>query len=448
MNPQTLTRDLEVALAGIPILDVHTFLVGGRLGARGLHDILLHPTVVSDLFAAGCFNDARLTQFPHWPMMHEAHGRIWEAIPFLPHIQNTTSFWAIKIILTDLYHWDKPIPLDKWPKLDTLIRERADDRAWHHGILDRLFVQRSATGLARRGPGKDDARLQYTLEGLSFTRCQRGEFDTALRELERGSGHLPTSAAPEVKGQGPLSEQTIRTLDEVQAAIASYVNGIPFDQIISISTCFSTDIDYASFSDLEMDAALSRRGQAGPAERDTYASYINEAFLTALEKRNAKIVLQFSFGAELLPHETGSRLSERTIAQLGEMIGRHPRLRFQCLWASRHATESLCTLARSLPNLSLAGYGSHSFFPEVIRRVIAERLDMLPTNKQIGFFSGAHCVEWTYAKIILFRKQLARVLAEKIEQQQFNLAEALAVTRAILFESPQSLLGMVPRSKE
>jgi hypothetical protein len=194
-----------------------------------------------------------------------------------------------------------------------------------------------------------------------------------------------------------------------------------------------------------MSAALMRRAQAGPVERDIYASYVNELFLTALEKHGHEIVFQFSLGAEPLPFETGARLSQRTIAQLAEIIGRHPRLRFQCFLSSRHANQSLCTLARELPNFSLAGYWWHNFFPDVIRQVIAERLDMLPTNRQIGFFSDAYCVEWTYAKAIIVRKQMARVLAEKIDQGQYNRDDALAIARAILFDSPRSLLGMVPR---
>jgi len=198
-------------------------------------------------------------------------------------------------------------------------------------------------------------------------------------------------------------------------------------------------------SDAEMEAALARRAHAGPAERDVFASYVNELFLTALERHAEAMVFQFSLGAEPLPFETGSRLSQQTIAQLGEMMARHPRLRFQCFLASRHANQSLCTLARELPNFSLAGYWWHNFFPDVIRQVLAERLDMLPANKQVGFFSDAYCVEWTYAKAVIVRKQMARVLAEKIEQGQYTFDDALAVARAILYESPQPLLGMVPR---
>src|SRR5262249_6462648 len=39
---ESLVRELEEGLAEIPVLDIHTHLVGGRLGARGLSDILLY----------------------------------------------------------------------------------------------------------------------------------------------------------------------------------------------------------------------------------------------------------------------------------------------------------------------------------------------------------------------------------------------------------------------
>ncbi len=59
------------------------------------------------------------------------------------------------------------------------------------------------------------------------------------------------------------------------------------------------------------------------------------------------------------------------------MIARHPGIRFQCFLSSAHANQALCTLARELPNFSLAGYWWHNFFPSFIERVMSERLDML-----------------------------------------------------------------------
>lgn len=446
MDTQSLAADLAQALAELPMIDVHTHLVGGRLGARGLHDILLYHMVVSDLYAAGCPSGARLTQYPGWPTDEEARQRIEQSIPYLPMIRNTSCHWGLRIILEDLYGWHEPITADNWRRLDGLVRERADDRAWHHGLLDRLRIRRSGTELARRSGGEDDDRLQYALEWGFFTRCQWGEFDTALYELERCWGRSPESPPPIGGGLRPATDRTIRNLDDVHAATTHYVEAIPYGQVLATATHIATDIDFHAVSDAEMAEALARRAQAGPAERDIYASYVNERMLSAMEEHGSDFVFQFSFGAEPLPYETGSFLPQRSIRQLAEMVSRHPRLRFQCFLASRHGNQSLCTLARELPNLSLAGYWWHNFFPDAMRQVINERLDMLPLNRQIGFFSDAYVLQWTYAKAVIVRRQLACVLAQKIQQGQYSRDDALAIARTILYETPQTLLGMIPRS--
>ncbi len=440
-----LAKQLVDALAELPMFDVHTHLVGGQLGAQGLHDVLLYHMVISDLYAAGCPSGNRLTEYPGWPSREEAQQRLEETIPFLPNIRNTSSFWAVKRILCDLYGWTEPITSNNWQRLDGMIRERAEDRAWHHSILDNLNIVRTGTEIARRENGEDDDRFEYSLEWGFFTRTQWGEYDTALYELERCWGKQPTSPMPIGAGGRPSTERTTRTVDDVRDAVHYYADTIPYDLLVSMATHISTDIDFCMVSEDAMSAALARRDQAGPIERDIYASYVNEQFLTALEKHGEEIVFQFSLGAEPLPHETSSRLSQRTIAQIGEFVSRHPKLRFQCFLSSRHANQSMCTLCRELPNLSLCGYWWHNFFPGVIQQVIAERLDMLPVNKQIGFFSDAYSVEWTYGKAVLVRKQLAVVLAEKIEQGQYTFDEALDIVRAIFYETPQTLLGMSPR---
>jgi len=175
-----------------------------------------------------------------------------------------------------------------------------------------------------------------------------------------------------------------------------------------------------------------------------YCVAVVGGFLAALEKRGDEILFQFSLGAEPLPFETMSRISQKTLAQLAEIVGRHPQLRFQCFVSSRHADQTLCTMCRELPNFSLAGFWWHSFFPGAIRQVMTERLDMVPVNKQVGFFSDAYSVEWCYAKAIIVRKQMAQVLAGKIAQGQYTFDDAINVAREILFETPQSLCGMTP----
>ena len=443
MQQSNLALTVEEGLAELPILDVHTHLDASHLAARGLHDILLYHMVISDLSSAGCPSRARLSEAPG---PAEAEQRLVEAIPYLPHIQNTSIFWGVRMILRDLYGWTEPITLQNWRRLDGAIRERSGDPAWPLELMRRGRVQRACTELWRGRGGLADDLLQYSLEWAFFSRSQWGVYDIALFELEN-AWNQPEPGEPlpvTMAGGRPALARTLRTLADVHEALDDYVARIPYDRVLSTAQHLSTDISYREVSEAEMAGALLRRDQAGPLERDIYASYILEGFLSRLEKYARQIVYQFSFGAEPLPFETGSKLKQDTLFQLAEILARHPGLRFQAFLSSEHANQALCTIVRELPNCSLAGYWWHNFFPGVVRKVIADRLDMLAANRQIGFFSDAYCLDWQYAKVLLVRKQLARVLAEKIDQGQYTLAASLEIARQILYESPQALLGMSP----
>lgn len=444
MIDNALRAILSERLAEVPLFDVHTHLVTGKLGARGLHDILLYHMAISDLYAAGCPSGARLTQYPGWSTLEEAHSRIREALPYLQYVQNTSITWGIKTILRDLYDVNEPVTADNWKRIDSIIRERSEDRTWHREIARKANIQHFVTESARRESNIDDDIFSYSLEWAFFTRCQWGEFDTALYELERCWDELPGPPSPIGAGRRPATKRIISTLDDVHEAMDWYISHMPVELISAMATHISTDIDYSVVCDDEMSDALSRRENASQHERDIYASYINELFLTQLEERLAsRVVFQFSFAAEPLPYETASRISQRTIAQLAQIISRHPKLRFQAFTASEQSNQSLCTLCRELPNLSLAGYWWHNFFPGTIRRVMEMRLDMLPVNKQIGFFSDAYCVEWAYGKAAMVRTQLAEVLAGKIEQGQYDVETAVEIARQTLYETTRVLLGGV-----
>jgi hypothetical protein len=314
--------------------------------------------------------------------------------------------------------------------------------------MRRAGVRRASTELWRRRDGSRDNLLQYSLEWAFFTRAQWGINDIPLYELEHAWNQPgPSAPLPVTVGEGRARmERAIHTVDDVNAAVDHYVNRIPYHEVLSTAQHISTDIHYRPVNLAEMDEALGRRDNATTADRDIYASYILEAFLTGLEQHADSIVYQFSIGAEPLPNETGSKLRQDTIFELAEIIARHPRLRFQVFLSSEHANQSLCTLARELPNLSLAGYWWHNFFPGIMRKVIADRLDMLPVNKQIGFFSDAYCLDWAYAKAALIRRQWAEILVQKVEQGQYSVDDALSIANEIMYESPQSLLGIKPSS--
>ena len=439
MNTEQALTQIEPQVAAMKLFDFHTHLVGGKLAARGLHDILLYHMGVSDLYPAGCPSGARLTEFPGWPSKEEAHFRLKEAIPFLPRVVNTGIAWGNRIILADLYGWKEPVTMDNWERLDAMIRERADDRSWHREIMKRALIERFVTETNRRGEGLDDDILDYSVEWAFFTRAQWGEFDTALYELERTWGQPATGPTPiGLKNRPPL-ERTIRSADDVRDAVRWYVTHFPETRLVSYATPWSMDIDYSLVTPEEFEAALKNRSHAGEKERSVYASYINEVLMEEFGKVHGKrIVFQPSICADPLPYESCSRISQKTLSQYADMVARHPELRFAFYSASTHANQTLCTFVRELPNLALGGYWWHSFFPSYISRIISERLDMLPLNRQLGFFSDAYCLEWAYAKARMVKNAMSRAMASKVETGQYDVETALHIARTILYDSTKA----------
>ncbi len=443
MEPSHVVQTVLDGLAEIPLIDCHTHLDSAHLGARGLDDVLLYHMIISELGAAGCPSQARL---PEDRGDDVATGRVAEALPYVAAIRGTSGYWGIRVILRDLFGLEPPQDEAGWWRVDAAIRERSADAAWAREVLKRAGIRRASTELWRRRDGSADDVLEYALEWAFFARAQWGMNDVALYELERAwAQDAPSAPLPVTVGeQRPAVERRIRSVDDVGAAIDHYLGAIPFGRVLATAQHISTDLTLREVDDLEMAAAIANCDRATPDDRDVYASYILEAFLRALERSGRRLLFQFSVGAELLPFETGSKLRQDTIFEIASLAARHPSIGFQVFLASEHANQGFCTLARELPNISLAGYWWHNLFPGVIRKVLRDRLDMLPLNRHVGFFSDAYCVEWSYAKAFIVRRQLADVLAEKIGQGQYTVGEALGIAREILFVTPQTLNGMTP----
>jgi glucuronate isomerase len=435
-----LVKKLEEKIWEIPFFDVHGHLDPKQLCAQGLHHILLYHMSISELYGAGMPNGDRLSWYA---TKEEAAKRIEECIPYLKFVQNTSIQWGIRKILEDLYGWKKPITKENWRELDGIIRKKAEDPQWSREILKKANVKRCATESRLRDKGQADDVLMYSLEWAFFARLQLNQNDIPLFELEWAWNHdSPQAPLPiSIDRSKYKIKKVINSIADVDTAMNHYVGLIPYGKVYSTAQGLSANIEYSNVTDQEMTEALKHRSNATVKDRDIYASYLLDKFLTKLEEHASEITFQFAVGAEPVPFETIAILHQRTISQFADIIARHPKLRFQVFLASAHANQSFCTMARELPNFSFAGFWWHNFFPRLIMQLIEERLDMVPMNKQMGFFSDAYHVDWVYGKVALVRHCYAEVLAKKIDMGQYTFEQALNIIREICYNAPQSMLG-------
>lgn len=428
-------------LCNIPTIDMHTHVDADHLTARGLDDILLYHMVNSEFYTAGCVDGSRLDENPS---EEERIRRLEQAIPLIPAIQNTSGYWGVRVILRDLYGWEEPVTLENWRMLDEIIHHKSKDPLWARQILKKANIVKSNTELWRRKSGSADDIFNYSMEWAFFTRPQWMQFDTALMELENAwSQDEPGPPLPVTVGKNkPVPKRQIHTLADVHEAVDYYVSKIPCDKVLSTAQHFSSDIHYHTVTEAEMVQALEKRHCATQAEQEVYSNYIIERFFCCLEQKESHLVYQFSSGAEPLPFETGSRMTARSLFEIGALISRHPKIQFLGMHAHQATSQTFHTLVRELPNLSVSGFWWHNFFPSQIYRALDERLDMVPANKQIGFFSDAYCLDWSYAKLMFVRMQLGKALDERIASGQYTQKMAENIAKKLMYDTPNSILHM------
>jgi hypothetical protein len=286
----------------------------------------------------------------------------------------------------------------------------------------------------RRKDGRADDILEFALEWAFFDRCQwQARYDIALIELEVTWDRKTPGAPLPVTITGDLHiPRQISTLNDVHDAMQHYCDVIPYDEIVCINQNFSTDVYYRPVTADEMITALKHRDSAGPVERDIYICYLQEYLLTELEKRRKRVVVPMGIAAEPLPFESGTKFRDESVFEYARMVSRHPNIDFVAFIASASHNQHFCTLARELPNLYLIGYWWHNFFPSYISRIMEERLELLPINKNIGFFTDGYCLDWVYGKSILIRKILSDVLGQKIDSGYYTKRQALDIAKAML----------------
>lgn len=428
-------------ISKINAYDCHTHIDVAHPIARGIHDVFLYHMVISDLYSAGCPHGMRLSEEPS---SSEIESRVVAAIPYLSKIQNTSCFFLMDTILKELFDWHEPITPKNWVDLDARIKDYGAKENRLREIMRKAHIVKSNTELWRGRDGSLDDIFTYSLEWSFFTRAQWGRYDTALIELEYAWNHdepcppLPVTITPELVDFA----KKIKTMDDVEAAVNHYIKKTPHDKIVAIASHLSTDICYRTVSRDDMISALSKRENAGALERDIYANYIFNRYLDLYEAGGYKTVLQFSTAAEPLPFESGSKMRSDTIFELAHIFEAHPSIHFNLHISNMAQNQSFCTLVRELPNVSLNGYWWHNFYPSFISRVLSERLDMLPINKIVGFFSDAYCMEWAYAKQRYIRTFTTNVLSERMAFGQYSEQTAIEIAGELFGGTASNLFGV------
>jgi len=148
-----------------------------------------------------------------------------------------------------------------------------------------------------------------------------------------------------------------------------------------------------------------------------------------------------------LQEGNGNLVTHSRAALMANLFMKYPRTGFDIYHLSYPYQDELVTLAKNFPNVTVDFCWMWIINPAAGRRALSEMLDAVPANKIHGFGGDYIFVEGSYGHAVIARREIARVLAEKVEEGRFSESYALEVGRMLLRDNALANFGLPARRR-
>lgn len=146
-----------------------------------------------------------------------------------------------------------------------------------------------------------------------------------------------------------------------------------------------------------------------------------------------------------LQEGNGNLIGNSRAGLLNNLFMKYPQTGFDIYHISYPYQDELAALAKNFPNVTVDFCWMWIINPAAGRRALAEMLDTVPANKLHGFGGDFIFVEGSYGHARIARREIARVLCEKVEEGRFTEDYALEVGRMLLRDNALENFGLAER---
>jgi glucuronate isomerase len=420
---ESLLREIKQT----PKLDIHTHVKPAAPQARSLYEMMGYHFVTADLDCAGMPEEAvtknNLTDYE----------RVAKMIPYFKYCRNTGTYLCLEAILKDLYRIEDPLGAN-WKKSFAAVERSAKDANWANKVLkEHCKLEHVVVDYAERDtkPVLDMSFASYTLE--------RGALSFRANTVEQIWDFVKNKYV----GSAAELRQTVRdyVTKSMPACVKSVTTGVEAD--FFFPEVHDSEIDSFTLktrsNEISMEIWWGSNQSANLSNRLKMLSFIFHEAMKVYAERGLKVILAIGARAIHFNNKSFTCHTADTAQRLGEIAFRYKGAQFFIINCSRALAHELTILSKMLPNLCLAGYWWHGMYPEYVGQALAEKLDIIPYNKILGFFSDAYMAEWVYGKLTLVQKETARILADKVERGYYSEDLAGDIIRKIFYENPKRL---------
>src|SRR5207249_3185918 len=131
-----------------------------------------------------------------------------------------------------------------------------------------------------------------------------------------------------------------------------------------------------------------------------------------------------------------------SLIQYAKLFNAFPDVPFCISVLSSGQNQELVSYSWIFPNVITSGHWWYSNIPAYIQNDLRARLQAVPRNKQIGYYSDMYKLEFGLPKFNMYRRILAQVLADDfVRTRGYTEAQSLELARLLLRDNARRIFG-------
>jgi predicted TIM-barrel fold metal-dependent hydrolase len=422
---------LKDALDQVKTIDPHCHLNMEKPSANNLADIILYHHVWIELVSSGMGQfEVTKSGLPHELQAPDitAIDRVRRSLKYLLNLENTTIGLLLRWILQDLYDVEKLSESNIETVFD-LVDKRGKDPNWLEEVLrNRCHIEYNISVEYNGNPYNSRLLKGREVYATNIVDGKRNASEI-LEAWQDSFGQEISNAQQYVDFLKKIVDSLL--LEEYKFIGLWVLPNLSFDYV---RTNQITQI----FKKIKNNESLSQIETGG-------LCYFGLSTLLGLLRKTPLRLIQLIVGAKVLPpHRSITNWNGTFCGAIARLANEFEDFHFNMSSASDLYTQDMGILAKHFPNLSVAGYWWHTLYPFYLKKSIETRLDMVPINKIVAFFSDAYHAEWCYPKLKMVKQVLGQILLERIEKKWYNTDIAIDIINKIFYGNPLRIYGITP----
>lgn len=319
--------------------------------------------------------------------------------------------------------------------------------------INQAIRQRNQPGLYRQVL-QEAARIDWCLVDANWNEKPASLDQPYFLLAQKFDGFVTPSSRKDLERLEKVSGVSIQSLAQLKKALeATFQQAMEVGMVAVKSTlAYRREIRYEEVSQADAERDFEAMARGGVEMPQGFRALKVRPF-RRLEDHMFHQVVRLA-GEHRLPFQIHTGLlagnacfiENTNPALLANLFYLYPRVKFDLFHIGYPYQDELAVLAKLFPNVYADFCWAHIISPPAARRTLDEYLETMPVNKILAFGGDYRFPELSYAHARIARRNVARVLAGKVEAGLFGEEQAIETGRLLLRENALALFPP-PRSR-